>query len=295
MRSSQNTTPHVIDGGPSPPNRPVRSPAAPVTHASPSTQTNNDQDGSDRWLTDRIVTVHVGPEEKKWAVHAKLLCSKSMFFDRHFNGDANQDPNEELFLPHEDPKLFALLVRWLYGTAFANSGGTRIFRFAPPDGKDVTVRDYIGLYILGEKIEIMGVKNAAIDALYAYFGPDAEKAGPDDIRHPDLTDIRYAFDNTTPDSHMRRLLIAHALFYLFGKKRRGAPLPTAWEEVLSNNGEIAWAMIKMLSDWKWVMGSNVPDMKIKARQEFHERPYVPPSPGLAPGEQVIKTETRDEE
>ena len=245
------------------------------------------------WLTDRIVTVIVGRDQKKWAVHAKLLCSKSKYFDRFFNGDEEHEARDDMHLPGEDPKLFALLIRWLYGTAFANSGGTRIFRFNPPDGKDITVRDYIGLYILGGKIEIMGVKNAAIDALYAYFGPDAEKA-PGEARHPDFRDIQYAFEHTLPDSHMRRLLVAHALFYLFGKKRRGAPLPPAWEEVISRNGEIAWAMTKMLSDWKWVMGTNIPDMKIKARQEFHERPFVPPPTVPTAGEQMIKTETDDD-
>lgn len=240
------------------------------------------------------MTVIVGEERKKWAVHAKLLCSKSKFFDNYFNGHDEQQPQDNMHLPREEPKLFALLIRWLYGTAFANSGGTRIFRFSPPDGKDTTVRDYIGLYILGDKIQIMGVKNAAIDALYAYFGPDAEKA-VDEVRHPDLRDIQYAFENTLPDSHMRRLLIAHALFHLFGKKRRSAPLPPAWEDVISQNGEIAWAMVKMLSDWKWVMGSNVPDMKIKARQEFHEKPFVPPPPVPAAGEQIIKAEPNAEE
>lgn len=28
----------------------------------------------------------------------------------------------------------------------------------------------------------------------------------------------------------------------------------------------------MLADWKWVIGENVPTMKIKARQAFHEKP-----------------------
>ncbi|KAM7187895.1 hypothetical protein V8F20_010764 [Naviculisporaceae sp. PSN 640] len=273
-----------------------------VANNTPTTTKDNEADGSDRWLTDRIVTVKVGQEGKKWAVHAKLLCSKSKFFDSYFNGNEEHQGQDIMSLPAEDPKLFALLVRWLYGTAFANSGGTRIFRFSPPDGRDITVRDYIGLYILGDKIQIMGVKNAAVDALYAYFGPDADKdkpTDPNEIRAPDLRDIQYCFENTAPDSHMRRLLVAHALFYLFGKKRLTTPLPAAWEEVISKNGEIAWSMVKMLSDWKWVMGVNVPHMKIKARQDFHEKPFVPPPasslmvpPGatLGPDGQVIKAE-----
>jgi hypothetical protein len=46
-------------------------------------------------------------------------------------------------LPDEDPKLFALFIRWLYGTAFLPSGGgARKFRFSQPDTYNtLTVRD----------------------------------------------------------------------------------------------------------------------------------------------------------
>lgn len=81
--------------------------------------------------------------------------------------------------------------------------------------------------------------------------------------------MQMIFDNTPTESHMRRLLTAHALFYLFDRRRNG-PLPPEWEQVLRNGGEIGWAMISMLSEWKWVMGGNVPPMRIKNRQAFHE-------------------------
>jgi hypothetical protein len=89
------------------------------------------------WLTDRIVTVTVGPEEKRWVVHEKLLVSQSEFFKDHFaQGD------DEMKLPDDEPKLFALFIRWLYGTAFLPSGGARNFRFLPPDATNgLTVRD----------------------------------------------------------------------------------------------------------------------------------------------------------
>lgn len=88
------------------------------------------------WLTDRIVTVTVGPEERRWVVHEKLLISQSVFFREYF-----AEGDEEIRLPDDEPKLFALFIRWLYGTAFLPSGGTRNFRFLPPDGEVLTVRD----------------------------------------------------------------------------------------------------------------------------------------------------------
>ncbi|KAK3387272.1 hypothetical protein B0H63DRAFT_541513 [Podospora didyma] len=248
-------------------------------------------EGTDRWLTDRIVTVIVGPEEKRWAVHEKLLSSKSKFFDHVFNGVPGETPaHDELKLEGDDPKLFALLIRWLYGTAFATSGGSRVFRFALPDGKDITVRDYLGLYVLGDKIGIVGVKNAAIDVLYQYYGQVPE----DVIRVPSLFDVKYVFDNTDGNAQIRRLLIAHALFFLFSKKRANRdPLPEEWQTVLSENGEIAWSMIKMLSDWRWTIGRNVPEMNIKPKQEFHEPvPLSEVGLGGARGN-VVKAEPKD--
>ena len=88
------------------------------------------------WLTDRIVTITVGPEEKRWVVHEKLLINHSKFFKDHF-----ADGDEEMRLPDDEPKLFALFIRWLYGTAFLPSGGARNFRFLQPDGTTLTVRD----------------------------------------------------------------------------------------------------------------------------------------------------------
>jgi hypothetical protein len=86
-----------------------------------------------------VISLIVGPEQKKWAVHEKILVEHSTFFAEYFQSEDGRG-RDELNLPHEDPKLFALLVRWLYGIAFM-SGGRRAFRFPVPDGKETTVRD----------------------------------------------------------------------------------------------------------------------------------------------------------
>ncbi|KAK3683512.1 hypothetical protein B0T22DRAFT_249622 [Podospora appendiculata] len=267
---------------------PPATPSTPTIPTAPFAARNfGGAEGTDQWLTDRIVTVAIGPEMKKWAVHEKLLSSKSVYFDRVFNGDDEADPSDELHLPYEDPKLFGLLIRWLYGTAFATSGGTRIFRFAPPDEKENTVRDYLGLYMLGAKLSIAGVRNAAIDALYAHYAEPLEANSELAPRCPDLADVKYVFDNTDEHSQLRRLLIAHTLFFLFNKKRAtpavGAAgtsaFPVEWDdEILRSSGEIGLALIRMLAEWRWVMGRNVPEMKIKPRQEFHDKIPMPPPP-----------------
>ncbi|KAK3345365.1 hypothetical protein B0H65DRAFT_558298 [Neurospora tetraspora] len=252
------------------------------------------------WLTGRIVVVSVGAERRKWNVHEQLLSYNSPYFKRLFNpepepvegsssspGDNDHhhhqnpatgaadgrepvlsEPIEEVHLPTTEPKLFALLIRWLYGTAFATSGGQKVFKFPPPQLNQVTVRDYLGLYILGQTVQLPGLRNACIDVLYNYYAAETEE-----VRVPDLHDVQYIFENTAhaPDSQMRRLLVAHCMFHLYGVKRRG-PLPPDWQEVMEPRCNVAYEMFKMLADWKWVIGENVPTMKIKARHAFHEKP-----------------------
>ncbi|KAK1777900.1 hypothetical protein QBC45DRAFT_178040 [Copromyces sp. CBS 386.78] len=248
------------------------------------------------WLTGRIVVISVGPERRKWNVHEQLLSYNSPYFKRLFNpehepikgsssspGDIDHPQNlapasagqvgqpeviEEVHLPTTEPKLFALLIRWLYGTAFATSGGQKVFKFPPPQLHQVTVRDYLGLYILGQTVQLPGLRNACIDVLYNYYAAETEE-----VRVPDLHDVQFIFENTAqaPDSQMRRLLVAHCMFHLFGAKRRG-PLPLDWQEVMEPRCDVSYEMFKMLADWKWVIGENVPTMKIKARHAFHEKP-----------------------
>jgi hypothetical protein len=76
-------------------------------------------------------------------VHEKLLVSQSEYFKEYFSPDADGDKKrpEEMKLPDEEPKLFALFIRWLYGTAFLPSGSARNFRYLQPEGESLTVRD----------------------------------------------------------------------------------------------------------------------------------------------------------
>jgi hypothetical protein len=93
------------------------------------------------WLQDRIVILIIGEEETKWAVHEKLLSSKSPYFDRILNGSDEHRGTTEIAFKDTEPKLFSMLLRWIYGTTFAPSTGNRIFRYPRPDGVNFTVSE----------------------------------------------------------------------------------------------------------------------------------------------------------
>ncbi|KAK4455073.1 hypothetical protein QBC34DRAFT_465000 [Podospora aff. communis PSN243] len=221
----------------------------------------------DSFLHGRIVTVVIGEgeSERKWSVHEPLLSAKSPYFRRMLNDDAAGLDMKEVTFRDIAPKLFSMFMHWLYGTTFGPSSGSRIFRFPLPDDKTHTVSDYIRLYLLGVTFEIVGVKNAAIDTVYSYF---AEAHG---TRCPNIYDVQLVFENTTDNSPMRRLLIAHCLFYFFNKRRPDlGRLPDTWDVVMKQDSTVSCAILEMLAEWGWVMGSNVPPMKIKNRQSFHD-------------------------
>ncbi|KAK3343705.1 hypothetical protein B0T25DRAFT_304692 [Lasiosphaeria hispida] len=251
-------------------------PAGPSTMAPPPYPVNDYHPcDNDRLLTAGIVVVSVGPEQEKTSVHMHLLTSMSPYFHRLITQaeQSGQDGNEiEIQVLETDPKLFKMFLHWLYGTAFGNTSGHRSFHFRAPDTR-TTVRDYIGLYILGGTLEVPGLRNAALDTIYNYYAEDTAE-----VRCPDLEDVQYLFNNTAPTSHLRRLLIVFSLFHLFGKKRTGLTLPGDWQRVIEggdDSGEVAWAMIQMISDWRWQMGHNCPPMKLKSRQTFHEEMPIP--------------------
>ncbi|KAK0741775.1 hypothetical protein B0T21DRAFT_433138 [Apiosordaria backusii] len=251
------------------------------------------------WLAGRMVIIYVGPNNQPWNVHEKLLIENSPYFARtlgalrvqnpaadqrldgpasspgHFGhgfGPANTpvpENNDALRLPDVDPKLFNMFLRWGYGTAFALSGNTRSFRFPPPSSEEggATIRDYLGVYILGYKFETEALRNACVDVLYDYMGPAS-----DDHMCLAMQDVAFVFQNTPSESPMRRFLVAHLLFYIFSRNRRAMPLPQEWGTVLEKGDfGISWTMFRMLGDWNWAIGDNVPVMIIKPRTEFHDK------------------------
>ncbi|KAK0673438.1 hypothetical protein QBC41DRAFT_342957 [Cercophora samala] len=177
--------------------------------------------------------------------------------------------NSGIMLPDIDPKLFNMFLRWGYGNAFATAGNTGSFRLPAPsnDPDGASVRDYLGVYVLGYKLECIGLRNACLDVLYDHLGP----ATADHLCLA-MKDVAFVFENTPKESPMRRFLTAHLLFYMFCLSRRGSALPEEWGTVLEKGDfGISWTLIRMLGDWNWAMGDNVPVMIIRPRSEFYEK------------------------
>ncbi|TVY32187.1 hypothetical protein LOCC1_G008823 [Lachnellula occidentalis] len=61
-----------------------------------------------------IVTIHVGPKEKAFAIHKDLICNRSDFFSKAFNGPFKEGVDGKMHLPEDDPQAFSAVVAWMY-------------------------------------------------------------------------------------------------------------------------------------------------------------------------------------
>ncbi|TVY89016.1 hypothetical protein LAWI1_G007186 [Lachnellula willkommii] len=110
-----------------------------------------------------IVTIHVGPERKAFAIHKNLICNRSDFFSKAFNGPFKEGIDGTMHLPEDDAQAFSALVVWMYSgqlPPFPNA------KFA----EDITgSSDYIfslmPLFHLSEKLCLNAVTNILMDTI----------------------------------------------------------------------------------------------------------------------------------
>lgn len=67
-----------------------------------------------------MVNIFVGPEKEHFRVHKNLICSKALYFNKMFNGGFKEDIEQTATLPEDSPRVFTLLVEWIYSGRLPN-------------------------------------------------------------------------------------------------------------------------------------------------------------------------------
>jgi hypothetical protein len=62
-----------------------------------------------------MVKVYVGEVKKLWYIHEDLLCERSEYFKKAFQGGFKEGYEKEIYLTELDPKAFGQFVDWVYG------------------------------------------------------------------------------------------------------------------------------------------------------------------------------------
>ncbi|TGO85245.1 hypothetical protein BPOR_0416g00050 [Botrytis porri] len=108
-----------------------------------------------------LVTIIVGKEKRKFAVHKQLICESVTYFRGAFSaGGFKESQDCSMDIPEDDPGVFEYFMHWLY-------------RGTVPEAKILENFDQLlGVYIFAEKLCVNELANKAIDALQAISKSD---------------------------------------------------------------------------------------------------------------------------
>ncbi|KAG9672397.1 hypothetical protein KCU99_g6937, partial [Aureobasidium melanogenum] len=105
-----------------------------------------------------LVTIKVGSEKKKFAIHKDLLTFYSDFFRGAFNGSFIEAAEGKLSLPDVEVPIFDIFNQFLYTGRLADGEGHTL--------RSITL---INLWLFGDRFIVPCLQNSAIDALGKRF------------------------------------------------------------------------------------------------------------------------------
>ncbi|KAK6613827.1 ankyrin repeat-containing protein [Botrytis cinerea] len=147
-------------------------------------------------LGHELVTIVVGKEKRKFAVHKQLICESVAYFRGAFSAGGFKESQEcSMDMPEDEPGVFEYFMHWLY-------------RGTVPEAKALEDFDQLlGVYIFAEKLCVNDLANKAIDAIQAITKSGKFHQVPDCKVHADNI-----WKNTSPTSPLRKWCI-HELVY----------------------------------------------------------------------------------
>lgn len=145
-----------------------------------------------RGLTGPVVTILVGPAENPFSIHRDLLTSKSTFFNAALAGTWAESTTGIVHLRDDDPELFSLYGRWIYGWEWTKDG----------NGEELRFEACCRMYVLADKLGSETLQNLAVDKLREY----ALRSQEDGQVCLNVATISFVYGATTSRSGLRKLV-----------------------------------------------------------------------------------------
>lgn len=141
-----------------------------------------------------MVTIIVGEGDgKKWILPERLLCNKVPYFAAAFGGNFIEGNKKEIRLADDNPDIFALLVKWLFGWELPY----------PERGLDAetseSLFEWFQLYVLADKLGVGDLCSEVIDPIN-----ECSKL-INQLPSPDL--VVFTYENTVDASPLRKTLV----------------------------------------------------------------------------------------
>ncbi|KAF4635214.1 hypothetical protein G7Y89_g2886 [Cudoniella acicularis] len=73
-----------------------------------------------------LVTIHVRPKRKGFAIHKKLPCSRSTYFSKVIESGSKEDSEGAIYLQKDSPLAFEQFVNWLYSGNLPTFAGKEV-------------------------------------------------------------------------------------------------------------------------------------------------------------------------
>lgn len=149
-----------------------------------------------------IVTIHVGPKRKAFVVHKELICSRSDYFDKAFNGRFIE-ADGVMYLPYDDPTIFGYLVSYLYGNVLPPNPADAASEYED-DGEDNDLSWVVATYFSETLVVLFCLANKlCMNDLANRFMDSVQDLQHDNRDLPCTPRIRKIYNNTPAGSKVR--------------------------------------------------------------------------------------------
>jgi hypothetical protein len=149
-----------------------------------------------RYDYNNTILVLVGAEETPFTIHKDIISVKSKFFQAVCSERWKEGQEKTVRLPDVEPKIFGRYVDWAYGDVFV----------AEEKGGRAIIATVIKLYLVGDVLEDVKLRNKAIRALTSYAVIENVSVN--------CSDINLIWDRTTPTSSLRRWVLENQVLRL---------------------------------------------------------------------------------
>lgn len=210
-----------------------------------------------------MVEISAGSENARWVIHEKLLCYRSIFFQKIFHSKQADAKQKSFSLPDEEEESFNKFVGWLY------SG------YIPPIREENDLAAQFELYYMSEKWQIPNLKRSVLKGVRQWYA--------DSDTYPGLRRIQYVYANTEEGSELRHLMVSSVarMFTI------NDGIPQHWDKALRKNGQLAVDIIRAIQGWH-IDEDSVPDPRQDPELAENKVKGEVPEPGTEESKKVLQ-------
>jgi hypothetical protein len=168
-------------------------------------------------LGEDLVNVVVNNGKRYW-IHRQLLCRRSEYFDRLFNGGFRESTDETMHKPDVDPRTFDVFVHWLYTQELPRD-------FQLPGEPDKPLR-FLHLLYLADEVLIPSLQVQCYARIRSDFGEN---------KFPSRAFIQQLYERDLGVNHLRTYIAKLCVYFIFHGNGHGKD----WDEICRANPDFA--------------------------------------------------------